>query len=80
MLIRVLNKRTPDEIIEAKMDFQGNRNDNSSGANQVERFTEHGKTNETLRTGLQNEGSSSFKKLGNGRFKRKSNRKITNDI
>ena len=49
MLIRVLSGHTPDEIIEAKLDFiQADRNDDSSGANPFEWIAVDGKANEKL--------------------------------
>ena len=53
MLIRVLSGHTPDEIIDAKLDFiQTNRNDHAPGTNKIKWIAGNGKTNEKFCTGL----------------------------
>ncbi len=53
MLIRVLSGQTPDEIMEAKLDFiQADRNDDTSGTNPFEWTAGDGKANEKLCTGV----------------------------
>jgi len=53
MLIRVLSGHTPDEILNAKMDFINKiGNDEPSGSNPFQWITGHGKTNEELCFGI----------------------------
>ena len=53
MLIRVLSGHTPDEIIEAKLNFiQRDRDDHSSGANPIKWIAGDGKANEKFCAGI----------------------------